>query len=236
MTAEQAPSATTRGTSAATKRGPGGPTSASSAAESPAESETTPGRRLTARGSQRRNQLIALATRRFAADGYHPTSVADIVDELGVGKGVFYWYFESKEMLLEEILRDAQRGLRRVQSNAAAAAPGPIEMLEMGIRAAVAWSAEHAELAKLVEFALTDERFEPLVRKGRAALVGDTVPLLRTAIDRGVIPDADPEMLAYAVFGVAAHLTSVFLERSDNDPDVLADAVVDFCLRGIGAR
>lgn len=212
---------------------------APSAASPPATSSGSggsPSRRLTARGSQRRSQLIELATRRFAADGYHPTSVADIVDELGVGKGVFYWYFESKEMLFEEILRDAQRGLRRVQTNAAATAPGPIEMLEMGIRAAVKWSAEHPELAKLVEFALTDERFEPLVRKGRAALVGDTVPLLRTAIDHDIIPDADPEMLAYAVFGVAAHLTSVFLERDGSDPDAIADAVVDFCLRGIGAR
>ncbi|NLA36285.1 MAG: TetR/AcrR family transcriptional regulator [Actinobacteria bacterium] len=211
------------------------PSAAVSVSDS-AASANEPRRRLTARGSQRRGQLIALATRRFAADGYHPTSVADIVDELGVGKGVFYWYFESKEMLLEEILRDAQRGLRRAQNHAASTAPGPIEMLEMGIRGAVKWSAEQPELAKLVEFALTDERFEPLVRKGRASLVSDTVPLLRNAIDQGIIPEADPEMLAYAVFGVAAHLTSVFLERDGSDPDVLADAVVDFCLRGIGAR
>ena len=37
-------------------------------------------RRLTPRGAERRAQLIAYATERFAADGYHPTSVADIVD------------------------------------------------------------------------------------------------------------------------------------------------------------
>ena len=52
-------------------------------------------RRLTPRGQERRDQIIAFATARFASHGYHPTSVADIVDGLGVGNGVFYWYFDS---------------------------------------------------------------------------------------------------------------------------------------------
>ena len=48
------------------------------------------------------------AATRFAENGYHPTSVAEIVQGLGVGKGVFYWYFDSKEELFLEILREAQ--------------------------------------------------------------------------------------------------------------------------------
>jgi AcrR family transcriptional regulator len=28
----------------------------------------------------------------FASEGFHATSVAKLVDGLGVGKGVFYWY------------------------------------------------------------------------------------------------------------------------------------------------
>ena len=48
------------------------------------------------RGRDRRHQLMEYAAQRFAEGGYHPTSVADIVDGLNVGKGVFYWYFSSK--------------------------------------------------------------------------------------------------------------------------------------------
>src|SRR6266508_1249043 len=54
-------------------------------------------RRLTPRGRDRRRQLMAVATELFARSGYDPTSVGDIVSALGVGKGVFYWYFSSKE-------------------------------------------------------------------------------------------------------------------------------------------
>ena len=57
------------------------------------------------------------AARRFAENGYHPTSVAEIVQGMGVGKGVFYWYFSSKEELFAEILRDAQHDLRRRQQH-----------------------------------------------------------------------------------------------------------------------
>ena len=70
---------------------------------------------------------MAFAAQRFADNGYHPTSVAEIVEGLGVGKGVFYWYFDSKEALFLAILDDAQRDLRRRQGDAIREAGDPLE-------------------------------------------------------------------------------------------------------------
>ena len=42
-------------------------------------------RRLTQRGRDRKQQLMAIAAERFAEGGYHPTSVAEIVEGLDVG-------------------------------------------------------------------------------------------------------------------------------------------------------
>src|SRR5256886_11406922 len=98
-------------------------------------------RRLTQRGRDRRQQLMEYATERFADNGYHPTSVAEIVQGLGVGKGVFYWYFSSKEELFLEILREAQRQLRRQQQLAIGDEPDPVRRIELGIRASVDWFA-----------------------------------------------------------------------------------------------
>ena len=72
-------------------------------------------RRLTQRGKERRDQLMAFAAARFAEQGYHPTSVSEIVAGLGVGKGVFYWYFQSKEELLTELLKSSNHELRKRQ-------------------------------------------------------------------------------------------------------------------------
>jgi len=40
-------------------------------------------RKLTQRGEERRKQLMAYATARFAQNGFHPTSVAEITEGLG---------------------------------------------------------------------------------------------------------------------------------------------------------
>ncbi|HUF83502.1 MAG TPA: helix-turn-helix domain-containing protein, partial [Acidimicrobiia bacterium] len=96
-------------------------------------------RKLTQRGKERRQQLMDHAAELFAERGYHPTSVADIVVSLGVGKGVFYWYFSSKEELLAEILRASHQDLRRRQQQAIADEPNPVERIELGIRASMQW-------------------------------------------------------------------------------------------------
>ena len=67
------------------------------------------------------------ATTRFAENGFHPTSVAEITEGLGVGKGVFYWYFDSKDELLRAILADAQLDLRRRQRAVLATSSTPSE-------------------------------------------------------------------------------------------------------------
>src|SRR5207249_4993583 len=107
-------------------------------------------RKLTRRGRDRRRQLMDVATERFAENGYHPTSVAEIVQGLGVGKGVFYWYFSSKEELFGEILREAQQQLRRRQQAAIADEADPVGRIELGIRASLAWFEENRNLVNLL--------------------------------------------------------------------------------------
>src|ERR1051325_7556517 len=96
-------------------------------------------RRLTQRGKDRRRQLMDFAAERFAENGYHPTSVADIVSGMGVGKRVFYWYFSSKEELFTEILHEAQNDLRRRQQQEIGDEIDPVRRIEGGIRATGGW-------------------------------------------------------------------------------------------------
>ena len=83
---------------------------------------------------------MTCAARLFAERGYHPTSVADIVATLGVGKGVFYWYFASKEELLTELLKASNHDLRKRQQQAIGEEADPVRRIELGIRASLAWS------------------------------------------------------------------------------------------------
>jgi len=190
-------------------------------------------RRLTQRGRERRQQLMDFAATRFAEQGYHPTSVAEIVQGLGVGKGVFYWYFSSKEELFFEILREAQQDLRRSQQQAIDGIDDPVRRIELGLKASMRWSSEHQELFNLFAFAATEERFAPALRKGQEIAVADAMRHVQDGMDRGEIRVGDPELYAYAILGVSSQLARRFVhERGDDWPDV-ADAAVAFCLEGL---
>ena len=53
---------------------------------------------------QRRQELISAARRLFDQKGIGKTRVSDIVREVGVAQGVFYYYFHSKEDLVREVV------------------------------------------------------------------------------------------------------------------------------------
>lgn len=190
-------------------------------------------RKLTPRGRERRNQVMLRAAELFAEKGYHPTSVSDIVTSLGVGKGVFYWYFENKEELFAEILRAAHTDLRRRQRVAIGDEPDPLRRIEAGIRETMRWFHEHRDSFSLLLFAATDERFAPVLRRNQEVAIDDTVRHLKDAIVAGQIPDQDPQTLARAVIGVLEKLAHSCLIERDEPLDTTSDAAVAFCLHGL---
>src|SRR6266536_5742405 len=51
------------------------------------------------KGAATRDQILDAAARLIHLQGYHCTSLDDVLRESGVGKGNFYYYFRSKEDL-----------------------------------------------------------------------------------------------------------------------------------------
>lgn len=50
-----------------------------------------------------RETIIRVSTSLFLSNGYRGTSVKDITEAAGIGRGTLYWYFKSKEEVLESI-------------------------------------------------------------------------------------------------------------------------------------
>jgi AcrR family transcriptional regulator len=193
-------------------------------------------RSLTARGRERRRELMDYAAIRFADGGYHLTSVADIVEGLGVGKGVFYWYFSSKEELFVEILRDAQADLRRAQNAAVAGEHDPVERIELGIRSSLTWLHDHRHLFGMFQLAGTDRRFSPAVRRDQEMIFGQLRDLVKDGIAAGRIRDDEPDAIAHAVVGVLVQLARVYMRDESTPADDVADLAVRFCLEGLLVR
>jgi AcrR family transcriptional regulator len=171
--------------------------------------------------------------RLFAEQGYHGTTVGDVCDALGVGKGVFYWYFPSKEELLAEILRESQQDLRRRQQQAIGDEPNPVERIELGIRATIEWFLEHRKYFTLFQFAASDERFAPVLRRNHDVAIADAVRHIKEAIVEGLVADQNPEMLAEAIVGTCNQLTRTYVFDRNEPVERTTEAAVSFCLHGI---
>lgn len=61
-------------------------------------------RRVTKDPEERKSELIDTAERLFLDRGYENTTVSDIVKEVKVAQGTFYYYFASKQDILDAVI------------------------------------------------------------------------------------------------------------------------------------
>lgn len=68
-------------------------------------------------GEVRRREILVAARELFVSKGYEQTSVNDILKVVDIAKGTFYYYFSSKEEVLEAIILDiVEEGARRAEN------------------------------------------------------------------------------------------------------------------------
>src|SRR5438094_591254 len=74
--------------------------------------------------AERRTAILQAATRRFAQFGFEATTVRQIADDVNILSGSLYHYFETKEEMLHEIVRDAAL---QIQNNTLRIAQAPVD-------------------------------------------------------------------------------------------------------------
>lgn len=78
--------------------------------------------RQTLPSDERKEQLYACAARVFSAKGYSGTKISDIAAAAKISQGLLYRYFDSKEALFTELIRES---FRRLNEAAAALEQAP---------------------------------------------------------------------------------------------------------------
>lgn len=54
--------------------------------------------------NERRNEILDAAEKLFGVKGYDKSTINDILETVGIAKGTFYYYFKSKEEVLDAII------------------------------------------------------------------------------------------------------------------------------------
>jgi AcrR family transcriptional regulator len=150
----------------------------------------------------RRRQVTEAAINCFARDGFHRTSMADIVRESGMSPGAIYHYFASKEDVIEAIAID--RHDREAEINRSTLAdPDPVRALTALVRSYGSWLADPAEKMRrrvgvqVWAEALCSAKVHTLVLDGTDAARDTVARLLERTREQGrLYPGARTEALA----------------------------------------
>lgn len=183
------------------------------------------------KGEMSRARLLQAAASEFAAKGYHRTRVSDIVRQAGLTQAAFYLYFESKELLYQELmdrffkklweLSDAGRKVTSLKSHEVQS------RLKENLLDLFRFFMEMPELTTIV---LTQADGEDLHRR-LAGIVADN---LRRNQEAGhVKANLSVEVTAESIVAMLYRLTIRFLLTGEKTAEQLADEAVALLAGGM---
>jgi len=165
----------------------------------------------------RRNEILDAAQRLVYTRGYDQMSIQDILTEVHISKGAFYHYFDSKQALLEALIKRMAKQVIQllipiVQDDQL---PAP-EKLHRLFDAASRWKTDRKDvMLTLVNVWYADEN-AILRQKAQAATLPLIAPLLTTifcqGVQEGTFHTAFPEQISGIVFSLLQNFGDTLVE------------------------
>lgn len=139
------------------------------------------------KGDLKRAQILDAAEKLFFEKGYDRTSVQDILDALGMSKGGFYHYFDSKESVLRSVSeRRAESRFEKLSSELYGVRRSPVERLNLLLGMANLFEAEDVRFAALMLRLCYVEGDAAMRDHQRRILLDRLAPYVADVIDEGV--------------------------------------------------
>jgi AcrR family transcriptional regulator len=199
--------------------------------------------RRTSRGAVKREQILDAAAKVLARRGYNGTTLAEIADEVGsAGAGSLYYHFESRDELVEEVLRrgvqvafeDSRRSVAALPANASA-----LDRLNAAIRA------QMLSVLVVSDYARATGRCTGQVPAEMWARVNADFrrygkfydQLLAAAMEAGDIdPQVDRSALRMLIVGAINWAPEWYRKSGRSSAEQVADLLVRLVTRGVADR
>jgi AcrR family transcriptional regulator len=187
--------------------------------------------------SARRSEIVGIAAELFATKGYANTTVREIADAAGILSGSLYHHFDSKESMVEALLRDFLERIDARYRSIIANADDPVDALRELVHAAFgALATDRAAVAVMLN------EYNLLVQYPRFAFLHDSVEeserlwveVLETGMREGALRDDVPAAAVYRFLRDAIWV-SVRWYRPDGPqrPDDVAEEYLTVLLSGL---
>lgn len=174
----------------------------------------------------KREKIRQAATKSFAMFGFKGTTVDQIAKIAGVGKGTIYTYFENKELILHEIIRNLIQEMKKVAEKSIQPERTTFANLHEVLYAILLYRKEHELMIKLsqeVKEYGTEAAKEALMEIEKE-LIFYIQSFIEKAIQNQKFKKCDPKITAFVMYKL---YVSLVVDWNDKHEVLTNDEVFD---------
>jgi AcrR family transcriptional regulator len=191
----------------------------------------------TARGERTLRKILDAARDEFGERGFSDSSIVGITQRAGVALGTFYTYFDSKEAVFQELVRDMSAQVRDHVAPALGEAENAIDGERRALESFLQFARKHRDVYRIIDEA---EFVEPAAYREHYETTAKRIAgRLASGRDAGEIsPDLsneDLEVLAWAMMGANVFLGLRYAVWSSADPKRIAEVTSRLLRSGLKA-
>ena len=177
--------------------------------------------RAAKRRAQTRKNILEAARQVFAEQGFEAANVSDIVKQVGVAQGTFYYHFPDKKSILIEMLTDFFDQAKSLAAAWAATTDTGAEAAQQFSGNAAMLLYANRELARIImkEAHNPDPEISGLISEAYEFLYDQTEKGLELGMELGVVRPLDARITAVAFIGMIKEVVFELLE-SNQDIDL----------------
>lgn len=166
---------------------------------------------------ERRFQFVKTAQQLFYTKGYENTSVNDIIKAVGVSKGAFYHYFNSKQAVLEAVVDGIiQQSMGVIIPVVADPTLDAVTKFNRMRQISSGWKIDHkGELLAVSRILFSDENIrlqQRLRSEGERLFAPELGKIIRQGVAEGVFETPFPDDAAQYIMAIMRTVSEAFIE------------------------
>lgn len=189
----------------------------------------------TARGERTLRKILDAARDEFGERGFAESSIVGITQRAGVALGTFYTYFDSKEAVFEELVRDMSAQVRDYVAPVFADATDAIDGERRALQSFLQFARKHRHVYRIIDEA---EFVAPATfREHYQTTASRIAARLAAARDEGQVSsdysDEELDIIAWAIMGANVFMGLRFSVWSSVDPKRVAEVTSKLLRSGL---
>jgi len=178
---------------------------------------------------ERRSELIAAAQELFYTKGYESTSVSDIVKSVGVAQVTFYYYFDSKSAILEDMIAEmVAQMVAQFQDIIGDETLSAIPKWQKALQVTNNWKLDRkAEMIEIGRVLFSDDNIllrHKLLKEVRKATAREMAKIIQQGVEEGTfhtkfIPET-AEIVMTIVFSLSETINELMFNPQDHDDPI----------------